>query len=364
MTCARGAAREPRRVLFLSFAPMSGGVSTYQAAHLDYLAHRERALLVDEAPEYTVAQLGDAARRATEVVRLPLWTDRRAARRALDRLLAERRPDVVAISNPGVLLLYADLLARARRRGARVLLTLHSGVLTITPRRLAMELGGAAAAAVADDIVYVSDYTRRYFHRRYPWMRLLPGRVVPNGIAARVGRGAARATPVVPRVGFVGRLEREKGLDLFLEVAQQLRRRRAGAVECHVFGRGPLEPLLRDAPGVVARGHVDDPAAIFDALDLLLVASPVENCPFVVLEAKAAGVPTVAAAVGGLPEIVADGVDGVFAARRDGPALCDAVDAALARYEALSRGCLASAARYDMAAIGARTWDPLLAPAA
>lgn len=352
--------RRPR-VLFLSFSPTVSGVTMYQAAQMRHLAARADVFLVDEHPHTTLSHLNEAGA-AFRSLRIPLWTERPAATAALQAWLEGHRPDVIAVSNPGVLLLYRGLLRRARRAyGSRVVLTQHSGVLTMTPRRLAMELGAAVAAREVDDIVYVSAFTRRYWQRRYPWLRRVPGRVVPNGVVpCPSARARTERSPV--RVGFVGRLEREKGIGLFCEVARVF----AGAgeaAEFHAFGAGTLgESLAAAHPEVRWHGHQEDTARIYASLDLLLVTSPVENSPFAVLEAKSMGVPTVAPPVGGLPELVEDGVDGILAPRRTRDDLAAALRRALRVLPALSAGCLRTRHRFDLRATAGATWDPYLGP--
>jgi glycosyltransferase involved in cell wall biosynthesis len=59
-------------------------------------------------------------------------------------------------------------------------------------------------------------------------------------------------------------------------------------------------------------GHREDVMAILDASDVVVAPSRIDAFPTVLLEAMAAGVPTVATAVGGIPEIVVDGETGLL----------------------------------------------------
>ena len=69
---------------------------------------------------------------------------------------------------------------------------------------------------------------------------------------------------------------------------------------------------------------------------LLALPSLEDNCPMVVLEAMAAGVPVVAARVGGVPDLIEDGKTGLFCDPLDASSMRTAVDELLARPE---RGC-------------------------
>src|SRR5439155_21538076 len=80
-----------------------------------------------------------------------------------------------------------------------------------------------------------------------------------------------------------------------------------------------LEEVIRFA------GYRQDMDRIYPAIDLLVLPSLSEALPNVVLEAMAHGRPVVATRVGGVPEIVEDGVSGVFVASGDAPALARAI---------------------------------------
>ncbi|OWK47313.1 glycosyltransferase [Fimbriiglobus ruber] len=113
-----------------------------------------------------------------------------------------------------------------------------------------------------------------------------------------------------------GRLSPEKGFDVLVEAAARVLHTvpEAGFV---LFGEGAerarLEQRVREL-GIAARfrlpGFIHDLDKYLPWADLLVLPSFTEGLPNVVLEAGAAGVAVVATAVGGTPEVVADGVTG------------------------------------------------------
>lgn len=145
--------------------------------------------------------------------------------------------------------------------------------------------------------------------------------VVPNGVPVRpdvCGRADARLRLGLSSddlvVGWVGRFSREKGPDLFVD-AMQLTRREFSAV---MLGDGPEHERVRrtwdelraqhSGKGLYFAGEVEGASKYFEAFDILAVTSRSEGMPMVVLEAAAAGVPVVAFGVGGVPDILQDGV--------------------------------------------------------
>ena len=125
---------------------------------------------------------------------------------------------------------------------------------------------------------------------------------------------ASRSAEQSLRIGYLGRLTQIKGIELMLDALHPLV---ADGHRLLVGGKGETgyESLLRaryGPRGVQFLGRVD--AAGFLAEVDVIVAPSLwhEPCPLVVVEAIRSGVPVVAAAVGGIPEIVVDGKCGLL----------------------------------------------------
>jgi glycosyltransferase involved in cell wall biosynthesis len=164
-------------------------------------------------------------------------------------------------------------------------------------------------------------------------------------------------------VGIVANLRAAKAHPVLLEAAVRVvaEEPRARFVS---LGQGPLEGelhALRDRLGLGDRfrflGYCADPIGLMAGFDALTLSSDVEGLPVSVMEAKALGLPVVATSVGGLPEMIRDGVDGRLVPRRDPGALADALVQVLRddRLRSdLSAASADSAAVYDAAAAVAR----------
>lgn len=143
--------------------------------------------------------------------------------------------------------------------------------------------------------------------------------VIPNGLPECRALPARHATDRW-RVGYVGRLSGEKGPDLFLDalVPLCLQHRHVDAV---LLGEGPDRAALQariDAAGLGVRitlpGYQRDMAHWMARLDALVISSRTEGTPMILLEAMQAGVPVVAFAVGGIPDVIEHGRSGLLAA--------------------------------------------------
>lgn len=131
-------------------------------------------------------------------------------------------------------------------------------------------------------------------------------------------------------IGIFGRLSSEKNHALFLRVCSHLRDRGV-PLRAYIAGTGPETDAIRET--IVANGlsdHVEqrgfmDAIQFFGEVDLLLSCSEIENQPFSILEAMAAGVPVIATAVGGLPDLIDDGISGFLVPANDAAAMADRV---------------------------------------
>ena len=110
-------------------------------------------------------------------------------------------------------------------------------------------------------------------------------------------------------IGFVGRLSREKGPDIFVEALGSLEERAAAVV----VGDGRMREELdrrADELGVAGSLHwpgvVNEAGRLMKAFDALVLSSRTEGTPVVLLEAMAAGTPVVATRVGGVPDVVTE----------------------------------------------------------
>ena len=150
-------------------------------------------------------------------------------------------------------------------------------------------------------------------------------------------------------VGFVGRLSREKGADIFLDAAARV------LAQCPdtkfvIAGDGPeraeLDTLidklgLRESVRML--GRCSDMPALYASLDIMVSASRTEGLPIAILEGMASRLALVATAVGDVPTVIRDGHTGVLAPVENPESLAAAVIELLR--DSAKREQLGSAAR-------------------
>lgn len=178
-------------------------------------------------------------------------------------------------------------------------------------------------------------------HQQHGLFTDLPTRVIYNALdesrlnqplafeSARVPSLAVTpaSTPAVLRLGFLGRLDLAKGIDVLLAAARLLQST-GTTVRLVLGGRGQEEDLARWKADyadldVQWRGHID-PATLWPDIDVLVFPSTsLEALGNVVLEAAAAGKPSVCSRHGGAPELIEPGVTGACFAPGDAAELAE-----------------------------------------
>ena len=149
-------------------------------------------------------------------------------------------------------------------------------------------------------------------------------------------RAEARRVMGIPperfAVGWVGRMTGVKRTDDVVRAFAALRARGVDACLC-IVGDGPdREQVERRAHelGVIRDclflGYQEDVARFFAVFDAFVLSSVNEGTPVVAIEALAAARPVVATRVGGVPDVVTDGVDGFLVEPGDVEALAERLE--------------------------------------
>ncbi len=276
--------------------------------------------------------------------------------RDVHRLLRHLRPDVVHAQDRR-----AGLLARALRQP--VVYTLHGapdGLSDLVPgnarvaerrrRDRLYYLHAERRLGAVGRTVVASEALRTYAvaHVGLPEDRV---DVVPNGVdPARYAVARTGGAGVL----WLGLMVPVKRLDVLAAAMALLPEHAASFV-----GDGPSRPLV--PANVALPGFADDVRPWLATADVLALPSAAENCPLVVLQAMAAGVPVVASGVGGVPELVEDGVTGLLVPPDDPAALAAALRDVLRDSGLRERMGAAAKARVAQRFTLARCVDGLLA---
>ena len=196
---------------------------------------------------------------------------------------------------------YAAALAKPRIRKPLVI-TAHGSDLQHTATLTLGRVYVVKSLKAADRVITVSHELAKTAAR----FGVGSVRVIPNGIKhMESGGGRGRRGCVT----FIGALREYKSPETFIELARHFPDR-----EFLIVGDGPLRKgLERTAPDNVRfLGYRNDVGEVLSRTLLLVLPSRREGFGLVVLEANSFGVPVVGRAVGGVPELIRDGKNGLL----------------------------------------------------
>ena len=267
------------------------------------------------------------------------------ARKAIDRLIEDKRPDIAHFHNIHGHLT-TSIIAPLRKRGIPIVWTLHDYRLVCPnttflrgdevcelclPRRYyncvryRCKKGSLPASIVAmmttlyDRVSRVPSKVKRFITpSRFLMGKLIEGKIKKEKIVSIPN--FVDVESFIPRTEkgyflYFGRLSHEKGIDLLIDAVSSMKN-----VSLKIAGEGPLSEDLKK---LVAEKGADveflgfvtgaDLRLLLEESSFVVVPSRwYENLPFSVMESLAAGKPVVAADIGGIPEMVEDGVNGLL----------------------------------------------------
>jgi glycosyltransferase involved in cell wall biosynthesis len=273
--------------------------------------------------------------------------------RALDRL----KPHLIHThhSKVGFLARMAALRNLSKARRPKLLHSFHGHVLDgyFNPAtNLLFTTIERILARFTDAIVTISDQLKAELAGKY---RIAPRekiRVVRLGVDTDWSANLERhrgwlrqrlgVGPDAILVGMVGRLTAIKNHDLAIRAFARWQQREKTDARLVIFGEGELWAQLEgqvQGLGMVDRvafaGFERDTAKIFSDLNLSLLTSHNEGTPVAIIESLAAGVPAVCTRVGGVPDVMAEAIDGEIAPPGDEEAVARALAALAGRAQPL-----------------------------
>jgi glycosyltransferase involved in cell wall biosynthesis len=371
-TCESGALRDERlRVVTLALyiGQCYGGAerAAYEfATRLDPRRFKSCICVVNALPEDRLAT-NEAEFAAAEAAGVEVWRLNRGSQASiapwvrLRRLLARESIDVLhshmpRASVPGTII--------AHLAGVPVIVN-HEHSWSFEGKPLRRFLDRNVVARGSNAMVAVSERDR---DRIIEIEHIAPDvvRVLPNGVPPMATAGAGLRDELgigdgEVLVGAVARLYPEKGNDHLVR-AVGLLRARGMSVHCALAGQGPEEDRLRALiaqmgveDSVHLLGHRVDVAGVIRDLDVAVLPSISEGSPLALMEYMACSAAIVASDVGGVGELVHDGVHALLVPPADPEALAGAIQRLIEQPELARRLGAAAGERqrasYDVNAV-------------
>lgn len=248
---------------------------------------------------------------------------------------------------------YYKATKKLQNIGIKQLLIFHSLCIGKSLKSRLMEYLIAKQLTYIDHLVFVSQFTDVSWSKYKSVCKHPSHNVIYNPI--ELGKVNTACEKTNNRIGFVGRFSPEKQPEIFARLSIEDTRN-----EYIAWGDGPLlSELKKKYNNVVFKGQSSNQDEIYNSFDILVMTSEFENCPMVILEALKYGIPCVAPNVGGIPEIVKDGYNGVLYDSYTEDEIKSCISKIQDNYEDFSLNCLAHVHSYSFDALF-EEWNALI----
>ena len=294
-----------------------GGAQQHLVQLVAAFASRFETVVAYGSPGPALARLEALGARTVRIAemarRISLLDDLRALI-GIRRLIVQLRPAIVHLHSAK-----AGALGRiaAVGLGVPVVYTVHGwGFKKGVPaaRRAIAWLAENALARAAREIVCVCESEAR-LARRALFVKPRALRVIRNGLPDPPCVAASATRPGPVRAAMVARFQEPKRHDLAVRAMARI----SAPVELLLVGEGPNRVAVEALAGELGLdgkvrflGERDDVSTLLGGCDFFLLVSDHEAMPISVLEALRAGIPVAASSVGGIPELIDDGVNGIL----------------------------------------------------
>jgi hypothetical protein len=287
-------------IIFVSNA--FGGIKTFQDTLIKFINKKEvECILIDEK------RFKNSKKKELKFYKLNVLKEISKTFKILQKIKEENKNknNIFIFSNPIIFIIYF-LYIKIFFNNKKIFFFAHSH---LTKKGVLLYLCTVLSGIFflyCNKIFYVSKFTKKYWDKKYFFPKFSKNTIQYNSV--ELSKKINRSNNSKFRIGFVGRAEKEKGLNKFLEIAYENK----DNFIFNIFSSNQIS-LNKNQKKYIKFFLNKNASTIYKNIDLLLVTSPIENCPFSVLEAKSYGIPTlVYLTEGGINEIIKNNQDGII----------------------------------------------------
>ena len=212
---------------------------------------------------------------------------------------------IFVFSNPAIFVIYF-LYIKLSYDNKKIFFFAHSHLTKKSVLLYLSALLSSIFCIYSNKVFYVSKFTKKYWEKIYFFPRFAKNSIQYNSV--ELSKKTNKINSKKMRIGFVGRADKEKGLEKFLKIAYENKKH----FIFNIFIKDKLN-LNKDQKKYIKIFYNKNISTIYKNIDLLLITSPIENCPFTVLEAKSYGIPAlIYFTEGGISELIKDNYNGII----------------------------------------------------
>jgi len=331
-----------KNFIFLSNA--TGGVATFQSNLINYLSKQGiKTILIDKKKNNQTQNKIRIKKNhklyITNVLRNFNYTFE--ILKKINKNNIDKNQNIFVISNSIIFTIYFFYI-KFYFRNSKILLIYHSHLYDLNFTQIFFGFTSSFLSVFNYKTIFVSNFTKIWWFKYFPLTRLSNFFIFHNLVQLSKKNNYQNVKKL--NVGFVGRLDKEKGIEKFLNIAKNIKDKK---INFFVYGEGSVE-INKKYYKKIKFYKWSNTKTIFSKINLLLVTSKIENSPFSVLEAKSRGIPTVSISDGGIKEIIKHNYDGILLKQYSKLTLIKkSFIKILNKYKFFSKNCIINSKKYD-----------------
>ena len=347
---------DKKKYIFISTG-YKGGATRFISDHLKYLTSlNKKTILIDDNPKKTFEKIP----KKTLIEKIKINNFSRNSEKKLKKVILDGKgKKIVFLTNFAFLIKYFFLINNLKKKKIKIVLTIHSGLLNLNVKMFFAGLLFSFLYKRVDYLYFGSNSAKNWWLNFYPWMKIKKNFVYHNGVELQKKIKPHNIKRKIS-ISFAGRLEKENNPKFFLDIAKNYFQINRNAI-FNIFGEGSMSRYLKKESkdiNIKFHGWVQK-QRIFKNSDIIIITSPINNYPYVALEAKSFGIPVISCSRGDISKIIKNNVDGFIKHTNSTKKMINLINKINRNYYKFSKNCLKGSKDYDFNNTCKKFWEKI-----
>ena len=334
-----------------------GGANTFMQDHMNYLIKKkQKVLLFDSNPKKTFENLN----KKVLVHKLNYKYDKIKIKKKIeDRIKIQKKKIFIMITNYVILIKYYFFFKNLDKKNYRLIITLHSGIFDLNLKRYIAGFCFSLFYKSIDYLFFGSYSSKAWWQKMYPWMKIDNSKIHYNGIKLKKKIFSKKINNII-NISFAGRIVVENNPEFFTKIASEFLKLNKN-VKFNIYGDGLLMKGLKEKynkKNIIFHGWVNKDK-IYKNTNIIVITSPINNFPYVALEAKSYGIPVVSCSKGDIKKIVLNGIDGYLDYSNSEKKMVMLIRKVIKNYKKFSKNSLLRSKKFELNSSCKKFWNSI-----
>ena len=332
-----------KKIIFISNG-YKGGANKYIQQHMKFIK-KEKKYLLDDNP---IKNYNNLILKNINWYKVKVLKESFYFKKIITKIIENDKKNentLIFITNFAIIFKYLIFFLKLRKKGVKICLTIHSGLLQIKLKNLIAAFIFSFFINIVNVLIFGSNSSKKWWFSFFPWMSLKKNRVIYNGIEQRkINLKKINFNKI--NVSFIARLERENDPYLFCQIAKSLVKK-TKKINFHIYGDGELKKDIIKYNKIIKFHGWCKENKIYNNSDIVLITSYVNNFPYVALEAKSYGLPVISCSEGDIKHIIKNNNDGYLTLERKIDVICKLILKTIKNYKVLNNNALKNVKHFE-----------------